>query len=46
MTEAGELGIDSTNPLWIEKGKASPCEFGIYPFEESDMYKVEKSAIL
>ena len=44
MTEAGELGIDSTNPLWIEKGKAFPCEFGIYPFEESDMYKVEKSA--
>ena len=44
MTEAGELGIDSTNPLWIEKGKAFPCEFGIYPFDESDMYKVEKSA--
>ena len=36
LTENGYLGIDATNPTWIEKGKASPCEFGIYPFVKED----------
>lgn len=31
-TEDGYLGTDSTNPKWIERGLAVPCEFGIYPF--------------
>ena len=42
LTENGELGTDATNPLWVEKGKAVPCEYGIYPFtyEETDEVEV------
>lgn len=29
-TEDGELGVDATNPAWLEKGYP-PCSFGIYP---------------
>lgn len=36
LTEDGELGIDSTNPIWIKRGWAAPGEFGIYPFCEDD----------
>lgn len=36
-TEDNELGIDSTNPKWIEIGRACECEFGIYPFTIYDM---------
>ena len=36
LTEDGYLGTDSTNPIWIENGRAYPCEFGIYPFSEHD----------
>ena len=36
LTEDGYLGTDATNPLWIERGLAAVCEFGIYPFNESD----------
>lgn len=36
LTEEGYLGWDSTNPAWIEMGRAVPCEFGIYPFNEMD----------
>lgn len=36
LTEYGELGTDATNPAWIERGWACECEYGIYPFEESD----------
>ena len=35
-TENGYLGTDSTNPAWIEKGWATECQYGIYPFDESD----------
>ena len=31
VTEDGELGTDATNPLWIEKGRAVECEYGVYP---------------
>lgn len=41
-TEDGELGIDATNPAWIESGRAVECEYGIYPFEQSDMAMVVK----
>lgn len=34
--ESGELGVDSTNPVWIEKGWAAPCEYGLYPLEEQE----------
>lgn len=30
------LGTDATNPIWIEKGRAVPCEYGIYPFGSGD----------
>lgn len=36
LTEDGYLGTDATNPVWIEKGRAAPCEYGIYPFETAD----------
>lgn len=36
LTEDNELGTDATNPIWIENGRAFPCEFGIYPFNEYD----------
>ena len=36
LTDDGYLGTDATNPEWIERGWAIPCEFGIYPFSTSD----------
>lgn len=41
LTENEELGTDATNPVWIEKGKAEPCEYGIYPLTERDTEEVE-----
>ena len=35
-SEDGYLGIDSTNPKWIELGRAFRGQYGIYPFEEND----------
>ena len=35
------LGIDATNPVWIEKGRAVPCEFGIYPLTTEDLEEPE-----
>jgi len=35
-TEDGYLGTDATNPKWIEIGRACECEYGVYPFEETD----------
>lgn len=42
LTEDGELGVDATNPAWIERGWAVPCEYGIYPLtkEETEMVEV------
>lgn len=41
-TTGDELGIDATNPKWIESGRATPCEYGIYTFsrEETEMVEV------
>ena len=36
LTDEDELGTDATNPIWLEKGRAVPCEFGIYPFNRYD----------
>ena len=36
LTSDGKLGIDATNPIWIAKGKAYRCEYGIYPFSRFD----------
>ena len=41
LTENDELGTDATNPIWIETGRAVPCEYGIYPFEESETEEIE-----
>lgn len=30
------LGTDATSPVWINDGRAVPCEFGIYPLDEAD----------
>lgn len=40
-TEQGYLGTDATNPKWIETGRAEPCDFGIYPFEDRDTDEIE-----
>lgn len=41
LTEDGLLGTDATNPAWIEKGRAVPCEFGIYPLSTDETEEVE-----
>lgn len=41
MTEDGELGIDATNPVWVERGLAVPCEFGIYSLGNEETNNVE-----
>ena len=41
LTENDQLGIDATNKLWIESGKAVPCEYGIYPLNCMDTNEVE-----
>ena len=45
-TENGELGTDATNPKWIKSGRAVPCEYGIYPFEEQMNVKLIKFKIV
>lgn len=40
-TVEDELGIDATNPKWIENGRAVPCEYGIYPLNEDDTETAE-----
>lgn len=32
----GYLGVDATNPSWIESGRAYRCQFGVYQFERDD----------
>lgn len=41
LTQNGELGWDATNPNWIARGWASPCEYGIYPLTNQDTSVVE-----
>ena len=41
LTDQDELGIDATNPRWIETGRAFECEYGIYPLNASDTNEVE-----
>lgn len=40
-TEENELGIDATNPIWVDRGLAVPCEYGIYPLTEEETEIVE-----
>ena len=41
LTEDGELGIDATNPNWILTGRACPCEYGIYPFNDEELKEIK-----
>lgn len=41
LTTEGKLGIDATNPKWIESGHATPCEYGIYPLTVNDLEYME-----
>ena len=41
LTENDELGTDATNPAWIESGRVVPCEYGIYPFCDSETDEIE-----
>ena len=36
LTDGGCLGTDATNPAWVASGRAAPCEYGVYPFNEAD----------
>lgn len=40
-TDKNELGIDATNPTWIDRGLAAPCEFGIYLLGNEETNNVE-----
>lgn len=40
-TSEGELGVDATNPKWIDNNRAVPCEYGIYPLSKEETEKVE-----
>lgn len=40
LTDNGLLGTDATNPLWIENGRAVPCEYGIYPLQTDETNEV------
>lgn len=40
-TTEEELGTDATNPVWIEKGWAVPCEYGIYLLTREDTESCE-----
>ena len=44
-TTDGTLGFDATNPVWLEKGYAAPCEYGIYPLDKSDMEDIVKVTV-
>ena len=37
LTEDNELGVDATNPAWIEKGLAAPCQYGLYVLTSANM---------
>lgn len=40
-TSEDELGVDATNPKWIESGRAVPCEYGIFPFTHAETEMIE-----
>lgn len=40
-TVEDELGTDATNPTWIERSIAVPCEYGIYPLTVAVTEEVE-----
>ena len=45
LTDRGYLGTDATSKLWIQQGRAVPCEYGIYPLELSELSNLQKKEI-
>lgn len=41
LADTGELGTDATNPLWVEDGRAYPCQYGIFTLTYEDTEEVE-----
>lgn len=41
LDDEEQLGIDATNPKWIESGRAVPCEYGCYPLHLDDLAECE-----
>lgn len=41
LTENDELGTDATNKKWIESGRASEREYGVYPLTIADTEEAE-----
>lgn len=42
LSEDEQLGTDATNPVWIESGRAAPCEYGLFPLCGDDCKYIEK----
>ena len=42
LTTNHRLGVDATNPKWIETGRAVPCQYGIYPLNHWDVTECVK----
>lgn len=41
LEDQEHLGIDATNPKWIESGRAFPCEYGCYELTLDDLLVAE-----
>lgn len=41
LEDEESLGIDATNPIWVESGRAVPCEYGCYELSIEDMKQAE-----
>lgn len=41
LANTGDLGVDVTDPEWIESGRAEPLEWGVLPLMVRDTYEVE-----
>lgn len=40
-TDDDQLGTDATNKRWIETGRATPCEYGLYPLTREEIEEIE-----
>lgn len=41
LSDEYQLGVDATNPKWIEDGRAMKCEYGCYPLTLEDCQQAE-----
>ena len=42
LSTQNELGVDATNPAWVENGRAEPGEYGLYPLTEYDLKNIKR----